>query len=184
MHPGRDAFKSFTIFTGMRLPFFSRLREFFRQTLFFSSVNICSMILMSRLWAGLSFNTVKSLLCYMWSVARSYVMLKKIYLHSILISNCLSASGCIWHNLSYHQFWSTILNHHFLYIPKESDFYLQTPQCNNVSPTRLHFEYQEALHDVKYKTDPVFQIRKVYFLNSSFHSNQPSKRDRKTKWNV
>ena len=77
MYLGKDAYKSFTTFTGMRCHsrwlislISSRLHEFFWCTLLFTSVHICSMIYELGLWAGLSFNWVTLLSVNLSCVAR------------------------------------------------------------------------------------------------------------------
>ena len=82
----RDAYKSFTLFRGVRCHSlwlnrnnFSNLHGFFWQTLFFSSVFTCS-ITFKSFWPEQWGNTfiIRTLLCCIWSVAWSFVMLKNI----------------------------------------------------------------------------------------------------------
>ena len=120
IHQGRDAYKSFTIFTGMRYHSLwlsshisSRLCGFFWQTLLFSSVYIFSMIFNSGLWAsqylgrGVHLHKPNSSVLYT-ICGMELLHAEKSQHHPSLESNCSLASGYIQVTIKFYQLSQTI----------------------------------------------------------------------------
>ena len=106
----RDVYKFFTIFTGMKCHslWLSSYNSSILYGFFWKALCFFLIIFKSGCWACQSFNTVTpssaQLCCVIHNLRHEFLLCWKISLPSKFCIKLSSATECVWHNWSYHNF--------------------------------------------------------------------------------